>query len=153
MDAFDHKLLARVQANNLQSHDALGAEIGLSPSAVRRRLQRLRADKVIVADVALVDPARLGITVIVSIRMANESKDTYAAFKARMLADDSISQCYTVAGPVDFMVIGHFRDLAQYERWIEANILCDAAIARSDTAIVYSRVKFQTAVATRDVAK
>lgn len=152
MDDFDRKLLARLQANNLQTHEALGAAVGLSPSAVRRRLHRLRADKVIVADVSLVDPARLGITVIISIRMEIESNQSYAAFKNRMLADANVSQCYTVAGPVDFMVIGHFPDLARYEGWIDTNILSDAAIARSDTAIVYSRVKFETAVATSAAA-
>lgn len=150
MDSFDRKILALVQHNNLQTHEAIGAAIGLSPSAVRRRLHRLRSDGVIIADVALVDPARLGVTVIVSVRMEQESQDSYAGFKARMRADPQISQCYTVAGALDFVVIGHFPDLAAYERWIDANILAEPTIARSDTAIVYSRIKFETAVATSD---
>lgn len=148
MDNFDRKLLALVQHNNLHTNEALAATIGLSPSAVRRRLKQLRAAGVIIADVALVDPARLGVTVIVSVRMAEESQTSYAGFKARMLADPAISQCYTVAGPVDFMVIGHFPTLADYERWIDLNILAEPSIARSDTAIVYSRIKFQTVIPT-----
>lgn len=148
LDAFDHKLLSLVQRNTLQTHEALGAAVGLSPSAVRRRLNQLRASGVIVADVALVEPAKLGVTVIVSVRMEIESRLSYAAFKARMIADSQISQCYTVSGAVDFMLVGHFVDLATYERWIEINILSEPTIARSDTAIVYSRLKFDTTVST-----
>jgi Lrp/AsnC family leucine-responsive transcriptional regulator len=146
LDAFDRKLLALVQRNTLQTHEALGTAVGLSPSAVRRRLHQLRASGVIVADVAIVEPAKLGVTVIVSIRMQEESRASYGAVKARMIADLQISQCYTVAGPVDFMLVGHFADLATYEAWIDTNILSEPTIARSDTAIVYSRIKFETAI-------
>ncbi len=150
IDSFDRKLLGLVQRNTLQTHEALGVAIGLSPSAVRRRLARLRSTGVIIADVAIVEPAQLGVSVIVSVRMEEESRESYAGFKARMVADPHISQCYTVAGPVDFMVIGHFGDLAAYERWIDANILAEPSIARSDTAIIYSRIKFETAIANSD---
>ncbi len=150
MDRLDRKLLAMVQRDALLTHDALGTAVGLSASAVRRRLNHLRATGIIVANVAIVDPSKLGVSVIVSVRMEEESRASYAAFKARMVADPRISQCYTVAGPVDFMLIGHFGDLAAYEAWIDANILSEPTIARSDTAIVYSRVKFETAIATSD---
>ena len=147
LDTFDRKLLTLVQRDTLQTHAVLGAAVGLSPSAVRRRLDRLHQDGVIVADVAIVEPSKLGVSVIVSVRMAEESRASYAAIKACMIADPQVSQCYTVAGPVDFMIVAHFADLASYEAWIDVNILANPGIARSDTAIVYSRVKFDTAIA------
>ena len=61
LDSFDRKLLDRVQRNADLSAEAIGQEIGLSGSAVLRRLKRLKAAGVIQADVALVDPAKVGI--------------------------------------------------------------------------------------------
>jgi DNA-binding Lrp family transcriptional regulator len=146
LDRFDRRLLELVQADARQSHARLGERIGLSASSVRRRLDRLRAEGVILRDVSIVDPGRLGITVIVSIRMAHENHHSYDTFKKRMLADARVQQCYTVSGEVDFVVVAMFPDLPSYEAWIGERILADADIQRSDTNIVYSTVKQETAV-------
>lgn len=58
LDVFDRKLLERARRNNLEPARVTAEAVGLSESAVLRRLRRLRAEGVIVADVAVVDPAR-----------------------------------------------------------------------------------------------
>jgi len=146
LDSFDKALLDQVQRDNRQSHEALGHAVGLSSSSVRRRLARLRAEGVIVADVSLLDPAALGVTVIVSIRFEKESHRTYEDFKKQMRAASEVQQCYTVSGEVDFIVIAHFPSVAIYEQWIADYLLGNDALQRSDTNIVYSRVKYDTAV-------
>lgn len=146
MDDFDRRLLTLLQLNNLQTYEALGEQLGLSPTAVRRRAKRLRDEGVIRADVSLVEPSKIGISVIVQIRFEKESNATYAAFKRRMLAAPEIAQCYTVSGEADFIVIGHFSDLQTYDGWVEAELLADAAVARSTTNVVYRTVKFETAI-------
>ena len=148
LDRFDHAILGLMQQSNLQSHDEIGLRVGLSASAVRRRLKLLRGAGVISADVSVVDPVKVGISVIVSIRFEKESHETYEAFKSQMKALPEIAQCYTVSGEVDFIIVGHFPDLPSYEIWIGKYLLSNPSIARSDTNIVYSRVKFSTAVLT-----
>jgi len=64
LDALDRKLLAALQLNNRQSMADLGEAVGLSEPATRRRVTRLRRNGYIFADVSLIDPARVGITVI-----------------------------------------------------------------------------------------
>lgn len=147
LDDFDRALLRIVQRDNRLTHDRLADAVGLSPSAVRRRLARLRSQRIIAGDVALVDPARTGVTVITSIRMAEESRSTYEGFKSQMLNAPEVSQCYTVSGEVDFIVVAHLRDLPSYERWIDQYILSNDSVQRSDTNIVYSRVKYTTEIA------
>ena len=56
IDDFDRKLLARVRRNNLEPARVTAEAVGLSESAVLRRLRRLRAEGVIVRDVAVIDP-------------------------------------------------------------------------------------------------
>ena len=146
LDEFDKKLLQLLQRNNQLSFDQLGAEVGLSASAARRRVKALRDVGIIAQDVSIVDPSALGITVIVSIRFEKESPDTYEQFKRAMAADPCIAQCYTVSGDVDFILIGHFSSLKDYDQWVNDKLLTNHAIARSTTNVVYRRVKFSTAV-------
>lgn len=146
LDSFDQRILDLLQRNNQRTFAAVGEAVGLSATAVRRRVARLREEGVIIADVSLVDPAKLGITVIVSVRFEKESHATYEAFKKQMRDLQEVAQCYTVSGDVDFVVIAHLPDLPSYDEWIGAHLLSNPAIARSDTNIVYSRVKYQTAI-------
>lgn len=70
-----------------------------------------------------------------------------------MLDAPEVAQCYTVSGDVDFIVVAHFRDLAHYELWIDEYILSDDTVQRSDTNIVYSRIKYETAVPVMTLGK
>lgn len=149
LDTFDQKILDVLQRDNRLSMAAIGDEIGLSEPSVRRRVSRLRKDGVILADVSLVEPSRLGITVIVAVRFEKESQQTYDTFKRQINGTEEITQCYTVAGEADFILIGHFADMAHYDDWVNAHLLTNPAISRSTAHIVYRRVKFETAVPTR----
>lgn len=141
LDKVDRALLRRLQQDCRQSHEALGEQLHLSPSAVRRRLKRLREAGVITAEVAVLNAPRLGIGVIIGVRMEKESEHTYQQFKRRMAQAPEIQQCYSVSGSVDFILIGHFRDLPDYESWMRASLLSDPAIARSDAHFIYDCVK------------
>jgi Lrp/AsnC family leucine-responsive transcriptional regulator len=56
LDRIDVKLLEAVQLNNRITFEELSEMVGLSPTACQRRLKRLRDDKIIEADVAIVSP-------------------------------------------------------------------------------------------------
>jgi Lrp/AsnC family leucine-responsive transcriptional regulator len=146
LDALDRKLLAALQRDNRHSMADLGEAVGLSEPATRRRVTRLRSDGYVLADVSLINPARVGITVITAIRFAKESRATYDAFKQEIARTPEITQCYTVTGDEDFILIGHFPDMISYDDWINMRILTNAAISRSTTHVVYRRVKFETAI-------
>lgn len=148
IDSLDRKLLAALQRNNRQSIADLGQLVGLSEPATRRRVARLRKEGYILADVSLIDPARMGIGVIVAIRFEKESRTTYDAFKKEIGRTPEITQCYTVTGDEDFILIGHFPDMVSYDDWVNVCILTNPAISRSTTHVVYRRVKFDTAIPT-----
>src|ERR1044072_9189067 len=56
LDRFDIALLNEVQRDDAQTADALAARVALSPSAIARRLRRLRAAGVIARTIALLSP-------------------------------------------------------------------------------------------------
>lgn len=146
LDAFDHALLAVVQENNRLPNREIADRVCLSETAVRRRLDRMRADGVITADVSLVDRNRLAETLIVAITMKEDAPSVYATFRDRMQADAAVSQLYTIAGAVDFIIHVHAPSLTAYERWAEQALLADNSVARYETSVVFTTVKFDTAV-------
>lgn len=117
LDAFDHRLLARVRRNNLEPARVTAEAVGLSESAVLRRLRRLRAEGVIVADVALIDPARVEPRIIlhVMVEMNSQERGMMNAFQASMRASPEVQGCWDVTGPTDYLVTVAVRSMSEYE--------------------------------------
>src|SRR3954469_1539337 len=107
LDALDRKLLERVQRDADVSADALGAEIGLSGSAVLRRLKRLKADGTIVANVALVDPAKVGRPTffIVALEVERERPELMSRLRQWLGGEDQVQQVFYVTGSADFILV------------------------------------------------
>lgn len=150
MDEFDRRILAHLQQDNRQTQSTIGQLVGLSSSAVRRRIEKLRKDGIITGDVSLIDPDRVGITVITSVRFEHEDRKVYDRFEKLMRNAPEVSQCYMVSGDVEFVLIAHMRDLAHYEEWMAQYLLDEPFIQRAHTNIVYKRIKYQTAVPVSD---
>ncbi|ANM30500.1 hypothetical protein ABI59_14345 [Acidobacteria bacterium Mor1] len=146
LDSFDRAILEIVQRDNQRTHADIGRQVNLSPSSVRRRLARLRKEGVIQADVALLSLGGESITAIVRVSFQQESLEANNAFKRRMQESPEVSQCYAVSGETDFILVVHAATLADYEAWGERTLMSDPAIRRYDTHIVWSRVKFSTAI-------
>ena len=146
LDTFDRAILRIVQTDNQRSHAVIGEEVGLSASSVRRRLARLREEGIIRADVSIVDPVKTMIQAIVLVTFKEESLENYQQFKARMVAEPEVTQCYAVSGEVDFVLVVQTQDLASYESWGERVLMANPDIGRYNTHIVWSRVKFSTAL-------
>lgn len=117
LDAFDHRLLERVRRDNLEPARVTAEAVGLSESAVLRRLRRLRAEGVIVSDVAVIDPARVEPRIVlhVMIEMNTQDRAVMNAFQAAMRASAEVQGCWDVTGPTDYLVTVAVRSMADYE--------------------------------------
>lgn len=117
LDAFDHKLLERARRNNLEPARVTADAVGLSESSVLRRLRRLRAERVIVADVAVVDPARVAPRIVlhVLVEMNTQERGMMNAFQAAMRASPEVQGCWDVTGETDYLLTVAVRSMAEYE--------------------------------------
>ncbi|MDB5420568.1 MAG: Lrp/AsnC family transcriptional regulator [Brevundimonas sp.] len=117
LDDFDYKLLERARRNNLEPARVVGEAVGLSESAVLRRLRRLRSEKVIVADVAVVDPARIEPRIVlhVLVEMNTQDRRMMNAFQDAMRASPEVQGCWDVTGETDYLLTVAVRSMAEYE--------------------------------------
>lgn len=143
LDDADRRILEVLQENNLLPADRLGERVGLSASSVQRRMKRLRAAKVIVGDVSIIDPKTVnqGAMFIVEVTLERESADVVEAFKRRMRAAPEVQQCYYVTGDADFVLIVSAADISDYETIIQQLFLDERNIRKFKTGVVLSRVK------------
>ena len=117
LDDFDRRLLDALQEDNRRTGEELATLVGLSPAACLRRAQRLREERVIERDVAILAPQALGrrLTVVVLVTLEREGPDFVDSFKRAMRAAPEVMQCYYVTGAADFVLVLTADDMVDYE--------------------------------------
>lgn len=117
LDEFDRRLLARARRDNQEPARVTAQAVGLSESAVLRRMRRLRAEGVIVADVALVDPARIKPRIVlhVLVEMNTQDRKVMVAFQNAMRTSPEVQGCWDVTGETDYLLTVSVRSMAEYE--------------------------------------
>jgi Lrp/AsnC family transcriptional regulator, leucine-responsive regulatory protein len=143
LDDLDRKLLELLQQDAGRSLDQLGERIGLSPSAVQRRLTGYRSSGLIAREVAVLDPDVLPGTVLacVLVTLERESKRHHSSFRERMRAVPNVQQCYDLAGEWDYLAIIVASSMAHC-RTLVGEIFLDAPnVKRFETLFVFDTVK------------
>lgn len=143
MDAHDRRIAAALQADARQSVDQIAESVGLSASAVHRRIARLREDGAILSDVSVLDPKAFGVgmTFIVEIILEKVRVAEVSAIKRRLKAAPEVQQIYNVTGDVDLMLIVLARDVEHFEQISRELFSADPHVRRYRTSVVMDRVK------------
>lgn len=148
LDATDRRLLDLLQRDATQSLDNLAGAVSLSAPAVQRRVRRLRAAGVITGEVALVEPAAVGLsmTFIVTVELERERADQIDSFRRKAAAEPLVQQCYYVTGEGDFVLVALARDLDDFEALTRRLLFDDPNVRRFRTSVVMGRPLRGTAV-------
>jgi DNA-binding Lrp family transcriptional regulator len=111
--------------------------VGLSATAVKRRVDRLERDGVIVGYGARIDPRALGegIEALIEVYCAER---VAPADVGRSLADlDQVVSAFTVSGEADAVVRARVDSIADLEKFVE-RLRHDSNVVRTKTLIVLS---------------
>lgn len=143
LDALDRKILHEVQLNNQLTSAQLSEKIGLSPTSAQRRLNRLRADKVIERDVAIVSNVALGrpLTMMIAVTLERERSDIIDHFKNSVRREPVVMSAYYVTGDNDFILIVSAKDMAEYEAFTRSFLYDNPDIKGFKTTVVMDRIK------------
>lgn len=106
LDAADRRILAVLQQDASLTVAEIGRRVGLSPSPCWARIQRMEAEGVIARRVALVDPASvgLGLVVFVTLRAAEHTPEWLERFAAGVGAMPEVLDLYRLAGEEDYLL-------------------------------------------------
>jgi Lrp/AsnC family leucine-responsive transcriptional regulator len=97
LDDLDHKLLECLQQDAGRTLDELGEAVGLSASAVQRRIKRYRSSRLITRQIAVLDPEAVSGVVLaaVFVTLENESIREHRAFRQRLPATPEVKRYTT----------------------------------------------------------
>lgn len=139
MDDIDRKIISLLAEDARQPLAALGAGVGLSPSAVNERLRRLTEAGAIRAIRADADPAALGLGVRAFVWLTLAPGASEAAFRAAIPARPEVTACHHVTGPWSYLLQIQVPDLAAVEGFL-ARLKAEGWLARSETLLALSEV-------------
>ncbi len=143
LDRFDLAILYILQADNTTPQRAIAQAVNLSAPAVQRRIQRLKDSGVIRANVAVLDPVKVGkpLTIVLEVHLDNERPDRTAPLRARIAAEDAVQQCYSVTGEADYLLVVNVASMADYEALTRRLFEGDDNIKRFRTSVALASLK------------
>lgn len=102
-----------------QSYADIGSRVNLSAPAVKRRVDRMRADGVLRGFTALVDPDALGWTVEAFVELFCEGRVPPAQIRKMLVDIPEVQAAFTVTGDADALLNIRAKDMAHFERVLE----------------------------------
>lgn len=117
LDNVDRRILAILQEDASLAVSDVAARVGLSQTPCWRRIQRLRADGVISATVALVKPEAigLGLTVFVAIEAGDHSPEWLEHFTSAVVARSEVLEVHRMAGDIDYLLRVAVPDMSAFD--------------------------------------
>ncbi|HEY6517064.1 MAG TPA: Lrp/AsnC family transcriptional regulator [Steroidobacteraceae bacterium] len=148
LDDFDRRLLNLVQSDAGQTAEQLAGNVGLSASAVQRRLKRLREGGVIVRDAAILDPKSLGspIFFVTSLQIEREHPELIAQLRAWLMAQEQVQQIYFVTGQADFVLVVTAPNAESYQALMARLMSDNPNVTCFSTSMVLNVIKRSLAI-------
>lgn len=118
-DALNLKILRALQRDVTTPLEQLAQKLGSSKTALWNRIRKLRDDGVIRDEVAILDPAKVGLDCCfyVLIRTAHHEADWMERFMTALHNQPEVMEAHRMAGDVDYILKVRVKDAADYDRF------------------------------------
>ena len=145
IDSFDCQLLDEAQRNADRTAEELAEHVALSPSAIARRLRRLRSEGWLARTITIVAPKllerRLRALVLVQL---NEHADRAGkqSLLDRLSGTEEVQLVYEISGSYDLAALLSCESMDAFVDLAELLFAADATVRRYETSFVKRELKF-----------
>lgn len=143
LSAVDMKILALLQDDARMTNQTLADDIGMSASPCWRRVRKLEEDEVIQGYRAVLNRKKIGLGVMVFVRVAIDSHSEAEArkFEQEVTALEDVVACYSIGGDADFLLQVVARDLDAYADFAMAVVRRLPGIKEMQSMFVLKEIK------------
>lgn len=143
IDDRDQRILTLLQKDCRLSNAELADYVGMSASALWRRVRSLEDAGIIERYGAQVNPARMGLEfqAIVHVQLTRHDHEGPEAFIAAVQNRAEVQECYATTGQSDYHLRVLCRDLTAFNRFLEEFLFRQPAVASAQTNVVLRTVK------------
>jgi Lrp/AsnC family leucine-responsive transcriptional regulator len=148
MDALDYRIVATLQKDGSLTKAELAEAVGSTPSTCLRRVADLQSLGVLKGCVYLADPVKLGrgIRAFITVTTRNHTKELRTSFASNISQEAAITQAFGVTGEVDAVLIGHFKDMEEYQALCDRLFDNDGDVVRYTTLFAVETYKDTTQI-------
>ncbi|NCF23453.1 MAG: AsnC family transcriptional regulator [Gammaproteobacteria bacterium] len=146
IDSVDRRILHLLQTEPGINAAAVGERIGLSQSAVWRRMQGLREEGIIREQPVKIDREKIGLNTMVfaHVKLTSHGRSNLAAFAETVRSYPQVLDCYVLLGNVDFLLRIVTEDIKAYEQFFFEKLSQLPGIQEINSSIALSEIKHST---------
>jgi Lrp/AsnC family transcriptional regulator len=147
LDALDRKILAALQEDTGASLDELAGRLAASKTPVWNRIRRMKEQGVIRKEVAIVDPAAIGLAMcfFVLVRTSRHEPEWLDAFLAAVEDMPEIVAAHRLAGEIDYILQVRVPDAAAYDAFYR-RLIAKVSIYNVTSLLSMEEIKSTTAL-------
>ncbi|MBO0770560.1 MAG: Lrp/AsnC family transcriptional regulator [Actinobacteria bacterium] len=139
VDDLDKRIVGALVGNARATYAEIGAQVGLSAPAVKRRVDRLLATGAITGFSATVDPSALGWTTEAYVELFCRGRTSPADIAAAVSRYPEVTGAATITGEADALLHVRAADVRHFEQVVE-RIGAEPFVVRTRSVIVLSRL-------------
>ena len=145
LDDADYQLLELLQEDARTPMSKLSEIVDLSEAACYRRVQRLKRERIIEREVAVVSPRTMGwpLTMIVLVTLERERAATIDRFIRKLQGVPEILEAWYVTGDYDFALKVVAQDMESFETLTRKVLYADNFVKNFKTLVTMRNVKTQ----------
>ena len=139
MDRLDKYIIKTLNSNTRQSFRSIARNINVSLSTISNRLKKLEEEGIIEGYIPLINREKIGydLTALINIKLAHGK---LIEVQRQIARDDHVSCVYDITGDWDSLIIAHFKDRRDLNKFIK-NVLSMDYVERTNTQMVLNIVK------------
>jgi Lrp/AsnC family transcriptional regulator len=145
IDSIDRRILEELQRDAARPIEQIASLVGLTQNPCWRRIKRMEQAGLIQRRVAIVDPAKLGLGLIVfvGIRTNRHSDDWLERFADGVRAIPEVTELYRMSGETDYLLKVVARDVSDYDR-IYKQLIRVAELYDVSSSFAMEQIKYTT---------
>ena len=146
LDAIDHHILTILQQNGRITNAKLASIIGISPSAILKRIRQLEKSGIIQGYAALVDREKigLGVLVIVTLSLNAHKFKSIDSIEEKILAMEEVLECHQISGKSDFLLKVVLESIHHYSKFAMEKLSTIPGVQNIKSHIVLASIKNTT---------
>lgn len=143
IDETDLQILKTLQKNAKLTTKELADAVHLTPTPVFERQKRLERQGYIKKYVAILDPEKLGLGLMVfcKVKLKQINHEIADAFTRRIMRIPEVTECYNTSGAYDYLLKVRAREMKQYQEFVLTKLGDIESVSSIESTFVMAEVK------------
>lgn len=143
LDRTDRRILECLQADGRISNVDLARKVNLTSTPCIERVRRLEKQGYILGYTALLDPQKVGasLLVFIEIDLSHNSPDGFKKFREEARKLPEVMDCHLVSGNFDYLIKARVSDMKAYRELLGDKILSLPSVKASRSYVVMEEIK------------